>query len=70
MDAVTKTLCSHVANKKPTDDKEGVFRWKRFTGELLFVCSNGLFELLGSEERRKDWPWAWADDKGLSLDVE
>ena len=58
MHAVMKTRCSQVANKKPKDSSESLFKWKRLTGELLFVFSRKLAEPLKSEDNIAACPFA------------
>ena len=70
MHAVIKTLCSQVANKKPSASSDRLFKWKRLTGELLFVFSSKYAEPLNSEDRRAACPFAWAPDNGLLIEVE
>jgi len=56
MHAVIKTLCSQVANKKPSASSDSLFKWKRLTGELLFVFSSKFADPLKSEDSKAACP--------------
>ena len=58
-------LCSQVANKKPSPSSDKLFKWKRLTGELLFVFSSKSLDPLKFDESKEACTCAWADDKGL-----
>jgi hypothetical protein len=44
---------------------DSLFKWKRLTGELLFVFSSKLADPLKSEDSKAACPLAWALDNGL-----